>query len=286
MTTTTIHGPWAQAPNLSADSAGSIHDDAQARSLGFQSALVGGSVLCAFLEPVLRERLGRAWFERGFFKISFVAPVYTTDEIRAVVEELEPLPGDAVLVRAGLEKRSGERATIGYAGVYRPDAALLPPWQRPGEPPSLPPPPEADPLPEEAIGTALPPKELVVSVEESAARRQAAGDTCPWYAESSPWGGPVAPAYMNLLVNLNNGGRRPATAQARGARAGMNGTFQLLMTGPFFAGQPHTLASHLAEKGISGRTAFRTAEFTITDRSGRRVVTARQKARWFIRDEG
>ncbi len=285
MTATISHGPWAYAPNLSAGSTGSIHDDAQARSLGFQSALVGGSVLCAFLEPVLRERLGRAWFERGFFKLSFIAPVYTTDEIRAVVEELEPLPGDEALVRIGLEKRSGERATAGYAGVYRSPADAVPPWQRPGEPPSFPPPPDADPLPEEPLGTAVPSKDLVVSIEESGSRRRAAGDSCPWYEEVSPWGGAIVPAYMNLLVNLDNGGRRPETAQARGARAGMNGTFQLLMTGPLFAGQPYTLDSKLAEKGLSGRTAFRTAEFTITDGSGQRLVLARQKARWFLRDE-
>src|SRR5688500_4229686 len=111
MTTSILHGPWSHAPNLSADATGSIHDDAQARGLGFKAALVGGSVLCAYMTPLLVERFGRAWYERGFFKTSFIAPVYETDEIRAVLEELPPGEGDATLAAVNLEKRTGERAT-------------------------------------------------------------------------------------------------------------------------------------------------------------------------------
>jgi len=59
MTNTVIESAWAHAPNLSADAAGSIHDDAKARSFGFQATLVGGSVLSAFLTPVLVDRFER-----------------------------------------------------------------------------------------------------------------------------------------------------------------------------------------------------------------------------------
>jgi len=240
-------------------------------------------VLSAFLTPVLVDRFGSAWYERGFLKVSFVAPVYDTDEIRAVLEDLEAAPGDEVLVRAGLEKRDGSRAVAGYAGLARTADAARPPWQRPGEPPAAVPGGADDPLPEEAIGSGPPPRPLMVTVEESASRRGAAGDASPWYTEASPWDGPIVPTFMYLLVNLGNGGRRPRAAEDRGARAGMNGTFQLLQTGPMFAGREYTLRSTLAEKGFSGRTAFRTAEFAIEDAEGRRIAWARQKARWFPR---
>ncbi len=287
MTASLYAGPWSQAPNLSADATGSIHDDAQARSLGFKGALIGGSVLCSFMTPLLVDRFGTAWYERGFFKTSFITPVYETDEIRTVLEELAPAEMDEALVSVSLEKRSGERATAGYAGLAHSVEAAIVPWQRSGEPHAAPPPaPDVDPLPEEAIGSGPAARELIVTPEESATRRSAAGETSPWYTEASHWGGPIVPTFMYLLVNLGSGGRRLAAANARGARAGMNGTFQLLQTGPMLAGEPYTLSSALAEKGISGRTAFRTAEFTITDGEGRRVALARQKARWFIRNEG
>lgn len=284
MTTTVQHGPWSHAPNLSADSAGSIHDEEQARSLGFRGALVGGSVLCAFMTPLLIERFGSIWYERGFFKTSFIAPVYETDTIRVVLEELPPGNADEGLVSLYLEKESGERATAGYAGLAVSRESAAPPWQRPGEP-EFAPVGTDDPTPEERIGDGPPDRALTVTPAESATRRAAAGDQSPWYADASPWGGPVVPTFMYLLVNLGNGGRRPAAANARGASAGMNGTFQLLQTGPMFANEPYTLASALVEKGVSGRTAFRTAEFTIADSAGRRVALARQKARWFIRGE-
>lgn len=281
MTSTIIQSAWRHAPNLSADSTGSIHDDNQARQLGFQAALVGGSVLCSFMTPLLVDRFGAAWYERGFLKTSFVAPVYEIDEIRAVLEDLDPGDGDEALVRIGLEKRNGDRALAGYAGLARSAAEAIPPWQRPGEPVATLPPPSEDPVPEEELGSGPPPRPLIVTPEESATRRAAAGDASLWYTESSPWGRPIVPTFMYLLVNLGNGGRRPASTNARGGRAGMNGTFQLLQTGPMFAGEEYTLRSVLAEKGFSGRTAFRTAEFSIESADGRRVALARQKARWF-----
>lgn len=287
MTATIITGPWSKAPNLSADSKGSIHDDERAKELGFKGALVGGSVLCAFITPLLTERFGRGWYERGFFKTSFISPVYETDDIRVVLEEQLPSSDAAVLMSVGIEKRDGSRATAGYAGIAPSTAAALPPWQRSGEPPTAPvPPAEADPSPGEPLGMALPPKELVVAVEDSASRRRTAGDGCLWYEAASPWGGPVVPTFMYLLVNLGNGGRRPDAAINPASRAGMNGTFQLVQTGPMLAGRPYTLNSKLVEKGISGRTAFRTAEFSITDSTGQRVALARQKARWFIHEPG
>jgi hypothetical protein len=285
MTTATYQGGWVNAPNLSADATGSIHDDAQARKLGFRAALVGGSVLVPFMTPALVEMFGPAWYERGFLKQSFVQPIYETTDFRVVVEELEPTEHDERLVRLGLETREGGRATAGYAGLARTAAGALAPWERPGEPPAaMPSRPEDDPLPDEPIGATSPPRTIVVTPDVTASRRAAAGDTSPWYTEASPWGDPIAPSGIYIVLQWavrDDQPRRDSGSNDRGTRAGMNGTFQLLQTGPLFANRPYELRSVLAEKGYSGRTAFRTMEHAIHDADGKRLAAVRQKVRWF-----
>jgi len=54
-----FEGAWQQLPNLSADAAGSIHDDEAAKQVGFEGALVGGSVLLAFMTPELVRLFGQ-----------------------------------------------------------------------------------------------------------------------------------------------------------------------------------------------------------------------------------
>ncbi len=285
MTTTTLTGPWIRAPNLSADSVGSIHDDAQARKVGFEAALVGGSVLLAFMTPALAEIFGPPWYERGFFKQSLVSPIYETTDFRTYAEELPGQDGDERLFAFGLEKREGTRATIGYAGVSRSAAAALPPWARPGEPPlaAL---AADDPLPGQPLGPLGQPVNLLATPELGANRRRraAAGDASPWYTQKSPWGGAIVPTFMYILAQSMRARPAEPARQGRaagGVQAGMNGTFQLLLTGPMFCGRPYQMKSALVEKGVSGRTAFRTNEFSIEDAQGTRVAVARQKVRWF-----
>ena len=283
MVGTIYRGGWTSAPNLSADAAGSIHDDAQARRLGFAAALVGGSVLCAFLEPRLVERFGRDWYERGFLQQAFLRPVYTSDAFRATLDELEPDASDSAQVAIGLEKRGGERATNGYAGLLRPDAPPTAPWQRPEQPRHTAGAHNGgadDPLPEEPIGTGYAARTVTFTPEDSAARRAAARDSLAWYTQRSPWGGPVVPSFM-LLLQAAQSGRGPGSSRIR---AGMNAVFQLLNCGPVFCDRPYTIATTLVDKGFSGRTAYRTTELTFTDPAGNCPAILRQKVRWFATD--
>ncbi len=280
MVGTVYRGSWTTAPNLSADAAGSIHDDRQAQRLGFTSALVGGSVLCAFVEPRLIEQFGRAWYERGFLQQAFLRPVYTNDEFRVALDELACGPFDEALFAIGLEKRSGERATIGYAGLALPGAPAPAPWQRSDHPraaASVAEGPADDPLPGEPIGTIYPPRSVTVSPDDSANRRAAARDDLAWYTQRSPWGGPIVPVFM-LLLQAAQSGRGPASARIR---AGMNAVFQLCNAGPVFCDRPYEIRTELVEKGFSGRTAFRTTELTVTDADGNQPAILRQKVRWF-----
>ena len=285
MTTTAFHGPWLRAPNLSADSVGSIHDDAEAKSLGFRAALVGGSVLSAFLTPALVELFGPAWYERGFLKQTFVKPIYETDQFRVVAEDIVSASFDERLVSLSLDKQDGESATLGYAGLVASAEAAIPPWDRPGEPQLAVAATDRDPLPDEALGAAYPSETINITPETplNLDRRVAANDDSSWYTDASPWGGPIVPTFVYIMLagaGREQGGSRRGGS---GVQAGMNATFQLLQTGPMHCNQPHELRSVLVEKGFSRRTAFRTVEHTVLDSAGKRVAVTRQKVRWFPR---
>ena len=270
---------WRRARNLHGDSTGSIHDPQQARALGFEHALIGGSYICAFVTQRMVERFGEAWYERGFLKQAFIHPLYDPDEFQVLVEPLTPSAHDEQLVEVALETRAGTRITAGYAGLARPGAEV-PPWQREGTP--APDDPRGDPLPGTPIGAELQPYERTITVGETEPWRAMADDDLDWYAADSPWGGPIAPSFKVML--LGAGGEPESGFQSDPPfRAPMNGTFQLLQSGPMLIGRRYTIQGRLAEKGFSARTAYRANEFTVTDSEGSRVAIARQKLRWIGR---
>lgn len=281
MTNAATSGPWTHAPNLSADAVGSIHDDAQAKSLGFQGALIGGSVLTAFFEPLALQLFGRDWYERGFFKMSFVSPIYEVDEFRAVAEPAEGHPSDEAFYLLGLEKRDGSRATAGFGGLRKPGADHMP-WDRETTPASDSADAAGDPL-----GTTYPARSLRATPEASAKRRAASSNASEWYTEASPWGSAIVPSFMFLLLDALRDRQETATRVDAPRRsggpstAGMNGTFQLAMFRPMFIETLYTQTSKLVERGFSGRTSFRTMENRIEDEAGELVAVTRQKVRWF-----
>jgi acyl dehydratase len=282
-------GDWRRLPNLSADSVGSIHDDDAARRVGFDSALVGGSVLLAAMTPVLVRLFGRDWYERGFLRQSFVKPIYVASEVRLVARERTPADGDARLLEFGFEDRDGHACTAGYVGLGDSGAPSRAPWERPGEPPLATVPAE-DPDPGVAIGV---PRTVDVlctpSLHASRIRRDAIGADDTWYSVASPWGGPIAPTFLYILAgSMQRGSAAEAGAGGEGTgqrtartRAGMNGTFQLVQAAPMACGVVHRMTTTVVEKGTSGRTAFRTSENEIRAPDGRIVMRARQKVRWF-----
>ncbi len=264
---------WLQSKNLSADARGSIHDDERARSLGFKAALIGGSVHSAFVTKAVVERFGPAWYERGFMKQSYIHPLYEDDQFRIVTKELEPTGTDETLIELAFETRKGVRTTAGYAGLAKSAETAVPPWERAGRGPAADAPaPGTTP---EAVFT------RTFTIDESASRRELVGDDSLWYTDASPWGGPIVPSFMYMLIGT--GGR---VRQANGGdvpQAGMNSVWELLQAGPMFAGVPHQVTSRLIESGASARSGFRTTEFNVVDPAGRQTAVARQKIRWLLK---
>ncbi len=271
---------WRRAINLHADDVGSIHDADQAKELGFKAALVSATNASAFAFERLVDRFGRDWYERGFFKQAAIAPLYEVDEFQVLLEPLESHEGDEALVNVALEKRDGTQVTAGYAGLATDPATALRPWQREGE--RRPTSDAGDPLPEVPIGTSYPAYRRTVTIEDSESRRAMVGDGSPWYTAASPWGGPIAPSFMCML--LGGGGEPEGGYRARPEIvAPMKGTFQLQQFAPLMAGEEHTITGTLVANGFSARSAHYTNEFEVTNAAGDRVAVARQQMRWMAK---
>ncbi len=79
-------GQWRMLVNRSAQgrSNASIHDDAQAQSLGFRRGFVVGSTVATAALPAIVSRFGSDWFKGGWYTFKFVTPVYDDEEVREV----------------------------------------------------------------------------------------------------------------------------------------------------------------------------------------------------------
>lgn len=272
----TIVGPWLVARNAVSDRAGSIHDDAAARSLGFPGGLVGGNVQVAAVTRTLTDVLGPPWYERGFLRHTWVKPVYDSEQLQATVTELDRGGTDECLVDVKLHKRDGTLVVAGFAGLCAPDAERVPPWRHAMSRPER----DVDgydPLPERP-GEEYPDGEITITPQY--VERSLAGlDDSAWYHDASPWGDAVVPTVAQLVLG---GFGRPDTPRpvAREMLAGMNATSEILQTGPLFVGRTYRRRAALAAKGAAGRYAFRTIEFETFDESGVRVAWFRWKIKW------
>ena len=70
----------------------SIHDDAMAEKLGFRAGPIEGPTHFSQFVPLLAQRVGRAWFERGCFSAHYQNMVVEGEEVRAFVALPPPAP--------------------------------------------------------------------------------------------------------------------------------------------------------------------------------------------------
>ena len=68
-----LQGRWRRLVNTAAGQGGSIHDDRQARELGFRGALVPGGVVASATMPLILERFAAPWMEGGWFTFTFMS---------------------------------------------------------------------------------------------------------------------------------------------------------------------------------------------------------------------
>jgi len=276
-------GAWTEAWNQAADMEGSIHDDATARERGFPGGLVPGNLQLSLAQHALVETLGSAWYERGWLSFRWVGPVYGGEDLRVVLEEAPRVPEDERALALRIERREDSIVADGGAGLGHSPDQLLAPWQRRPESPGASDAP--DPLPEEPLGVEFPPRTILLEDPDVVEM-----DHTPWYGDSSPWGGPILPAVAFLAFTGQGHHTGPILGPLCGPagnliHAGMNGTLELVQTGPLFAGHPYERRAFPFDKGHGARTAFRILDISLAEPGGRRVAHARWKEHWFTAGE-
>lgn len=266
-TATIFEGRWRTLANLSADRTGSIHDDEAARRLGFRGGFVPGSTVATAGLPAVSAALGESWLQGGWYTFKFVRPVYVTDEVR---ETATAADGGAIEVR--IETRDGRLCCVGSAGL-----GVELPWD-----------PQADGqrgadevLPDLTIGGHQH-NEIVDPAPEDAARLlDAAGAT--GFGQTSA-GDPALPPerLMNAALNVVRG----AFGRLEGLRQpGMWAEHSLLSRRAIGLDEPLRVREWLADKGVSGRSAFVTWEFTVHDpASDEELARGRHQVKWLRED--
>lgn len=90
-----------RAINSASASAGSIHDDAKAREMGYRGGLVPGVTIMGYMSRIMNENFSSAWIADSTFNGLLRRPVYEGDEV--TVEALASPPDAAG--RIGVEIR-------------------------------------------------------------------------------------------------------------------------------------------------------------------------------------
>jgi len=225
-----ITGQVRRPRNLSAQAAGSIHDDATAAALGFRGGTVAGSIHMDQFGPLLLEAFGQQWFETGSLSLYFRHPTTDGEPVQAFIER--PSAGDSdIQVRAWATTTDGALVAEGTAAVGDPlvPSALRGRDLRPVDPAEL------------RILKALRPGDALSEVlvaadgerQRSVIGRGAMTEPIDWYTGSSPWGGPIASpsAVVNLLYARLLGGIKDAMGQ----HVGLFGAIEIrFRAGPVF----------------------------------------------------
>jgi acyl dehydratase len=185
-----------QARNTEAHLTGSVHDDEQARRLGYLGGLVPGVTLLAYLTPTLLDAFGAWWPQRGRLRARFRRPVYAGEElvVRAIVTANKAQQGGQEVTLACTIGGDGEDQRVEAEARCLLDGTLeeSTPWRR--RIPSASQPLAGDGLPALTAETLAPGQELApltYELSQSEALEWAAqrGDVHPWYYEASPFGG-------------------------------------------------------------------------------------------------
>ncbi len=182
-----------RAHNSATASENKIHDDAVARTYGFEGGLVPGVTVYAYLtHPVVAE-LGRAWLERGTMTTRFVRPCYD---------------GDDVTIDADGRREGDEQVLELTARCIRDEMVATATASLPATPPR---PPPVDDYPAAPL-----PAERVPATEAALAALDALGSwDATFHAEHAPVfldeigedlavyrdGGPAHPGYLLLAAN-------------------------------------------------------------------------------------
>ncbi|CAA9213712.1 MAG: hypothetical protein AVDCRST_MAG50-163 [uncultured Acidimicrobiales bacterium] len=270
-----IVGPWRRPKNLSADAAGSIHDEGTATALGLRGGTVAGNIHMDQLPPLLVEAFGAGWFETGSMSLYFRHATTDLEEVQAWVER--PVDG-ALQVACGMTARTGEVVCEGTASVGAPSepTALEARDKRSVDPSTL------RILRDLHEGQHLPGRTMIAD-GAGQRRRLAAGvvtEPLDWYDGSSPWGGPVA-SPLTVVDLLYSAPLHPLRDRV-GEAVGLFGAIEIRFHGaPVLLDEAYEVDGEIVAISDSPQTEVLWYDARAVDQSGALVATLRMMNRFF-----
>ena len=264
MSPTEYRGPSGRLVNTAALRKGSIHDDAAAQALGFRGAFVPGSVVGTRALEAATALLGEAWLDSGSYRMTFVTPVYSGDDVHAA--------GESVSTGAEMRVETGEGrlccsgvAGGGYSLPWDPGAD----WSRGA----------VDVMPAIERGFAFGEMAFEVTPAEVSQLVAASGAGTQAFM---PEGGLVPPEHLQkVALDLV----RTKRLGVEGVRdPGMWAEHCLAYREPLRTGIGYRMVEQVVDKGRSGRTIFLTYEFGVENARGDEVARGRHKVKWLAAD--
>lgn len=238
--------------NLSADSKGSIHDDATATTLGFRGGTVAGDIHLDQFAGVLIEAFGNSWFETGSLSMYFMHATSDQEPVEAFLD----VPGSSLPVRnAQVVARMTTPDEIVVAegtascGDVAAPSALNARDRRGVDPSSL------RMLKHVEIGESLDQQIRRAPLKQQHQRYEQGIMTAPldWYVENSPWGGSIcSPLTMcQLLV----AGVTRSIEETCGDFVGMYGAIEIRhLNGPLFLDREYVITGRVLDVSETPKT--------------------------------
>lgn len=239
--------PFWEARNWSADAgAGSIHDDATASELGFRGGTVAGNIHMDQCAALLVEEYGKRWFEDGALSLYFRNATTDGERVQAVCQ----VPRDSCQVAVWVRREDGLEVAAGTASVADHSASALATRDLR----------RADPerlrilrglVPGEPMGEWR--RVLDGSRQIERYRAGAISDPLSWYAEESPWGGPIASP--STAVELLWGVPTSSLSDRLGEAVGLFGAIEVAHhAGPLMLGERYRITAEVVAVSESPRT--------------------------------
>lgn len=270
-----IRGPLRNPRNAYKNAPNSIHNDEVAQRVGMRAGTIAGSVHMDQFPPTLVDLFGNAWFETGSLSLTFVNAT-KEDEAVQVIAAAPPRGADAQ-VDVRVEREDGLLVAEGTASVGDP-----------GEPSHLSridlratDPSELRMHSSRAVGSTI--VDLTTRVDPEQARQRLADglltEPLEWYAEASPWGGPIAsPAQIVQLLWRDT--TKELTTYTGGA-VGLFGSIEVRhLHGPVMVGEDYRVVSTVVAVGQSPRTEYVWFDSVASNAAGVEVAMMRMQLRW------
>jgi hypothetical protein len=270
-----ITGPARRPRNLSAQAAGSIHDDATATSLGFRGGTVAGSIHMDQFPPLLLEAFGPGWFESGSLSLYFRHATIDGEPVLAFLGRPPAGERDAQ-VRAWATTTEGTLVAEGTASAGNPAAvsALRGRDLRPVDAAEL------RILGSLRPGDAIGDCRVTVDGERqrSVISQDAMTEPLDWYTGSSPWGGPIAAP--SAVVNLLYADLLAGLREAMGKHVGLFGAIEIrFLAGPVFLGRRYRVTGEVVALSQTPKTEVLWFDSRAFDDTGRPIADMRMMLR-------